>query len=130
MKRVVVIYWKLRPESPLEVFSNLKILCESYPVYNYNTLNNYLSKNKMPYENDEVRIERKIVQTAPRKVRQIMMVGARLQSRLHDEEKQNLDFWASRSAEERLNAVGQLRSQIVKKNQRMKKNYGLKRVMR
>jgi len=130
MKRVVVIYWKLRPESPLEVFSNLKILCESYPVYNYNTLNNYLSKNKMPYENDEVRIERKIVQTEPRKVRQIMMVGARLQSRLHDEEKQNLDFWASRSAEERLNAVGQLRSQIVKKNQRMKKNYGLKRVMR
>jgi hypothetical protein len=29
--------------------------CLSYPQYNYNTLNNYLSKEKVPYENEGIR---------------------------------------------------------------------------
>jgi hypothetical protein len=42
----------------IDVFSRLKGFCESYPAYNYHTLNNYLSKKKIPFENDELKIER------------------------------------------------------------------------
>ncbi|HWR32887.1 MAG TPA: hypothetical protein VN451_05155 [Chitinophagaceae bacterium] len=129
MKRVVVIHWKGKSESPFEVFSNLKILCESYPAYNYNTLNNYLSKNKVPYENEKVKIERKMVQTAPLPQPRVVLVGKRVKAG-HNEEKQNLDFWLSRPVSERLDAVTMLRSQVLKKNERMKRNYGLKRQMR
>lgn len=118
--------WKYRPDDPIEVYSNLKLLCESHPAYNYNTLNNYLSKNKTAYENEVVRIERKIVQTGPVKTRQMAIVGNRVKMQGHDEEKQNRDYWLSRPVEERLNAVYRLRAQVVK-NERMNKNYGLKR---
>lgn len=126
MKRVVVMNWKSQAENPIEVYSNLKILCESHPVFNYNTLNNYLSKSKIPYENDVVRIERKIVHTEPVKKRQIVLVGKKVKAQGHDEEKQNRNFWLSRSVEERLDAVSLLRAQVVK-NSRMDKNFGLKR---
>ena len=131
MKRVVVINWKGRQENPFEVFSNLKILCESYPVYNYNTLNNYLSKNKMPYENDDVRIERKMVNTEPVKGRQIAMVAKRVKMRTHDEVKQNLDYWLSRPVGERLEAATRLSAQLKKHpNQRMDKTIYRKRKLR
>ena len=65
MKRVVVATWKNREGNAIEIFSNLKILCDTYPGYSYNTLNNYLSKAKEPYENNAVRIERIQVHTAP-----------------------------------------------------------------
>jgi len=126
MKRVVVINWKSQAENQIEVYSNLKVLCESYPSFNYNTLKNYLSKNKIPYENDVVRIERKNVHTEPIKRRQMAIVGNRVKAQGHDEEKQNKDFWLTRPAAERLDAVNRLRAQVVK-NQRMNKNYGLKR---
>ena len=126
MKRVVILNWKSRAESPIEVFSNLKILCESHPDFNYNTLNNYLSKNKIHYENNLVRIERKIVHTAPVKKRRITLVGNKVSAKGHDEQKQNKDFWMTRSVAERLEAVKQLRSQVVKKK-RMDKTFGLKR---
>lgn len=130
MKRVVVLNWKAKPENPIEIFSNLKILCQSYPAYNYNTLNNYLSKNKMPYENRDVRIERKIVTTKPVKSRQIIMVAGRVNKAGHNEQKQNLEYWLSRPVEERLDAVTRLRSQVLKKSERMNRKYGLKRRMR
>lgn len=57
-KRVVVVQWKRFGGSELDVFTSLKGFCESFPIYNYNTLNNYLSKRKIPFENDEVKIER------------------------------------------------------------------------
>jgi len=131
MKRVVVINWKERRENPFEVFSNLKILCESYPAYNYNTLNNYLSKNKIPYENDEVRIERKMVQTTPVSKRKIAMIVRRVKMREHDEVKQNLNYWLSRPVAERLEAVTRLSSQLKERpNQRMDKSVYRKRKMR
>lgn len=61
-RRVLVVQWKKLAEHRLEIFSNLKNFCENHPTYNYNTLNNYLSKKKIPFENEEVRIERKPVQ--------------------------------------------------------------------
>ena len=128
MKRVVIIYWKDRAESPLEAFSNLKILSERYPAFNYNTLNNYLSKNRIPYENDRVRIERIIVQTTAVPQRQIAMVANRVKMRDHDETQQNLDYWLSRPVIERLEAVTRLSAQLKKSaNQRMDKTIHTKR---
>jgi hypothetical protein len=129
MKRVIVINWKKEAENSIEVFSNLKLFCETHPSFNYNTLNNYLSKNKIAYENEVVRIERKVVKTEPIKKRQIVLVGNRVKMQGHDEEKQNKDFWLTRPVRERLDAVRRLRSQVIK-NDRMDRNYGLKRKMK
>ncbi|MBC6113220.1 hypothetical protein H7U22_22680, partial [Pedobacter sp. CCM 8938] len=57
-KRVIVVHWKRFASTDIDVFSSLKGFCDSYPAYNYHTLNNYLSKKKIPFENDEIRIER------------------------------------------------------------------------
>ncbi|WP_222535415.1 DUF6922 domain-containing protein [Pedobacter polysacchareus] len=57
-KRVVVVQWKRFAGIDIDIFSSLKGFCESYPDYNYHTLNNYLSKKKIPFENDEIKIER------------------------------------------------------------------------
>jgi len=57
-KRVIVVQWKRFGGNELDIFTSLKGFCESFPSYNYNTLNNYLSKRKIPFENDEVKIER------------------------------------------------------------------------
>jgi len=57
-KRVVVVQWKRFAGIDVDVFSSLKGFCDSYPSYNYHTLSNYLSKKKIPFENDEVKIER------------------------------------------------------------------------
>lgn len=127
MKRVVILTWKNRHDQSLEVFSNLKILCESYPCYNYNTLNNYLSKARVPYENTDVRIERKVVLNIPVKPREIAMVGHLIKKSGHDEENQNLDYWLGRPVAERLEAVTKLRAQVIGKKKRMNRKYGRKR---
>lgn len=57
-KRVIVVQWKRFGGNELDIFTSLKGFCESFPSYNYNTLNNYLSKRKIPFENAEVKIER------------------------------------------------------------------------
>jgi len=57
-KRVVVVHWKRFAGTDIDVFTSLKGFCDSYPDFNYNTLNNYLSKKKIPFENDTVKIER------------------------------------------------------------------------
>lgn len=57
-KRVIVVHWKRFANTDVDVFSSLKGFCDSYPTYNYHTLNNYLSKKKIPFENDEIKIER------------------------------------------------------------------------
>jgi len=134
MKRVIVVNWKDRMENPLEIFSNLKLLSESYPDYNYNTLNNYLSKNKMAYENDKVRIERKVVHTAaiPATIpgRKMAMVAKLVNRKTHDEEAVDKAYWLSRPVSERLDAVTRLRAQFIKKGERMNRTHGLKRKMR
>lgn len=129
MKRVVVLNWKKRKNNTIEIFSNLKLVCASYPAYSYNTLNNYLSKNKVAYEDDEVKIERKPVHTTAIAVRKIQMVAKRVNRTEHDEEIQNRSFWLSRTPGERLNAVTMLRSQVLAKGQRMNKEFGMKRRM-
>lgn len=58
-KRVIVVHWKRFASTDIEVFSSLKGFCDSYPAYNYHTMNNYLSKKKVPFENDEIKIERR-----------------------------------------------------------------------
>ena len=60
-RRIVLVQWKRFAGTDIDVFSSLKGFCESYPQYNYNTLNNYLSKRKIPFENDEVKIERQLI---------------------------------------------------------------------
>jgi hypothetical protein len=40
------------------VFSSLKNFCASHPDFSYHTLNNYLSKKKVPFETGEIKIER------------------------------------------------------------------------
>lgn len=130
MKRVIVLNWKQQTENPFEIFSNLKLLCESYPVYNYNTLNNYLSKNKMAYENKDVRIERKVVHTAAIPPRKMAMVANRVNMRQHDDEAADLAYWLSRPAKERLEAVTSLSAQFMKKGQRMDRSHVVKRRVR
>jgi len=57
-KRVIVVQWKRFAGTDIDVFSSLKNFCDSYPEFNYHTLNNYLSKKKVPFETNEVKIER------------------------------------------------------------------------
>ncbi len=66
-RRVVVVYWKHNRLKPFEVYSNLRNFSLAHPEYSYNTLNNYLSKKKLPFETEDVRIERKHVISTPEK---------------------------------------------------------------
>ncbi|MDP1762534.1 MAG: hypothetical protein Q8L07_01520 [Sediminibacterium sp.] len=67
-RRVVLVHWKNDTSQPFEVYSNLKNFSLAHPRYPYNTLSNYLSKKKMPFETDEIRIERKQIITKPGQV--------------------------------------------------------------
>jgi hypothetical protein len=128
MKRVVVATWKNRRKNVVEIFSNLKILCDTYPGYSYNTLNNYLSKAKKAYESNAVRIERVLVQTAPLLRREMAMVATRVPMRTHDEGAADKAYWLSRPPAERLEAVTRLSSMLKKrKNERMDKTHVVKR---
>ena len=127
MKRIVVINWKEKADKPLQAFSNLKLLCETYPQYNYNTLNNYLSKNKIAYENEDVRIERLTVNTEVIPKRKIAMVVNRVPMRIHNDEAADREYWLSRPPVERLRAVTQLSMQFLAKGQRMDKTHIVKR---
>jgi hypothetical protein len=136
-RRVVLVHWKDRREEPYEVFSNLKVFSERYPVYNYNTLNNYLSKQRVAFEDDRVRVERKGLITKAvvpgpirgnefkmeRVVRKVAMKGL-------DEGAENLEYWLSRSPVERLAAAAFIMGQSTKKGQRMDKTIVNKRKMK
>ncbi len=60
-RRVIIVWWKMREENRIEVFSSLRIFCDHYPRFNYNTVSNYLSKQKTAFETDEILIERKVI---------------------------------------------------------------------
>ena len=124
-KRVVVVYWKNRPEDPFEVFSSLKNFCLSYPQYNYNTLSNYLSKGKIAYENKEVRVERKSIYLKPKAEkdvkRTIVPVIRKVSLKDAEDYSHDLEYWLSRPAVERLAAVTTIVRQSLKKGQRMDK---------
>lgn len=125
-KRVIVVFWKNSPDNPFEVFSNLKNFCLSYPLYNYNTISNYLSKAKVAFENQEIRIERKSIISKPKpvsewKIRKIVPVVRKVMMKEANDEQNDLEYWLSRPVSERAMAVTQIINQSLTKGQRMDK---------
>ncbi|MBV7531861.1 hypothetical protein [Chitinophaga sp. sic0106] len=136
-KRIVLVYWKNRPEQPFEVFSNLKNFCLSYPAYNYNTLNNYLSKEKIPFDNKEVRVERHYVITQPKiaapstKVeRSIVPVVRKVLMKEADDAAHDLEYWLNQPPAQRLAAVTFIINQSLRKNSRIDKTAIQKRPLK
>ncbi len=125
-KRVVLVHWKLQNE--VEVFSNLKNFCLSYPQYNYNTLNNYLGKSRIPYENDIIRVERKEILASPKPVvtnavvRNIFPVVRKVAMKEANDDNRDLEYWLSQPVIKRAEAVTFLVTQMLKKGQRMDKS--------
>jgi len=131
-KRVVVIHWKNQKDIAFEVFSNLKNLCLSYPQYNYNTLNNYLSKEKIAYENDVIRIERKNIFLQPKQNKDIRIVPVVRKIRLKEEQELNndMDYWLLQPVYKRAAAVTFIISQSLKRGERMNKTFVHKQKMK
>ena len=126
-KRVVLIHWKGNKD--VEVFSNLKNFCLSYPQYNYNTLNNYLSKGKIAYENEAVRVERKYIIAKPKSLalknneyRKVALVTRKVPMKEANDEPRDLQYWLSQPVKKRAEATTFLISQMLKKGQRMDKS--------
>jgi len=124
--RTVLIHWKKQNET--EIFSNLKYFCLSYPQYNYNTLNNYLSKEKIPYENETIRVERKHVITKPRlpvreviSKRSIVPVLRRVPLKEAQDDIRDWQYWLSQPVAKRAEAVTFLVAQMMRRGQRMNK---------
>ncbi len=125
-KRVILVFWKKKVDSPFEVFSNLKNFCLSYLQFNYNTLSNYLSKAKVAYENDEVRIERKTIIAKPisntgGRIRKIAPVVRKVMMKDANDEQYDLEYWLSRTVKERAAAITYIVSQSLRKGQRLDK---------
>lgn len=130
-KRVVVVYWKNHPENPIEIFSSLKNFCLSYQDYNYNTLSNYLSKVKVPYETDKVRVERKNIFLQPKiSTRKIISVVRKVSLKEANDYEQDLNYWMDKEPAERLAAVTFLVRQSIKEGQRMDKTRIIKRKLK
>ncbi|AMP97600.1 hypothetical protein AY601_0651 [Pedobacter cryoconitis] len=131
-KRVIVVFWKNNMESPFEVFSNLKNFCLSYPQFNYNTISNYLSKAKVAYENQEIRIERKNIISKPApelRIRKIAPVLRKVMMKDANDEQHDLKYWLGRPVKERAAAVTYIISQSLAKGQRMDKTKLVKKRM-
>ena len=126
-RRVVTIFWKKKSPFLMEIFSNLRNLCLSYPEYNYNTLSNYLSKAKVAYENDDVRIERKNVFSQPKSIkedipsRKIVPIVQRTTLKQAKNDDHDLGYWLSQPPAKRIAAVTFIVSQSLKKGQRLDK---------
>jgi len=124
-KRVIVVFWKNNIANPFEVFSNLKNFCLSYPQFNYNTISNYLSKAKIAYENQDIRIERKNIilkpKAAPEPRRKIASVLRRVMMKDANDEQHDLAYWLGRPVKERAAAVTYIISQSLIKGQRLDK---------
>lgn len=126
-RRVVLVHWKNKNNNAFEVFSNLKNFCAHYPSYSYNTLNNYLSKQKMAFENETVFVERKnIINTVAPEYKLVPVVRRGLLHKI-DEEKEDIQYWLSRPSSERIAAVTFLVSQSLAKGQRIDKSVVKKR---
>ncbi len=133
-RRIILVYWKNKQNNPFEVFSNLKNFCASYPQYNYNTLNNYLSKEKKPFENEVVRVERKPVLTTAKQEsasekRLFRMAPVVRKGRLSDidEAAEDLAYWQSKSPKDRIAAVTFIISQSLEPGARLDKTALVKR---
>jgi hypothetical protein len=122
-RRVVLVHWKNKTSDAFDVFSNLRNFCLAYPAYSYNTLNNYLSKQKIAYENEEVRIERKnIISTIAQPAFKLFPVVRKAKLSDINEEQEDAAYWASKSAAERIAATTFLVAQRLQPLQRMDKS--------
>ena len=115
------------------MFSNLKNFCISYPAFSYNTLNNYLSKSKIAFENDQVRIERKniiskaiITSRVSQPSRLIPVVKKGLLKDINTDEA-DLLYWLSKTVKERAAAVTSIIGQSLQPGQRLDKSHLLRR---
>lgn len=126
-RRVVLVHWKNKPRDAFEIFSNLKRFCDRYPAYSYNTLNNYLSKQKIPFESDLVHVERKMINGAVSQVFRLTPVVRKRNLHEIDEGKEDVQYWQSKPACERIAAVTFMISQSLKKGERMDKSIVRKR---
>jgi len=134
-KRVIIVYWKSKQENPFEIYSSLKNFCLSYEAYNYNTLSNYLSKRKVAFDNEQVRIERKPIISKPvskdvSPVRNIVPVVRKVLLKEANDAENDLDFWMQKPSKERISAVTYLVSQSLKSGQRMDKRKIKKRKLK
>lgn len=100
--------------------------------YNYNTINNYLGKAKVAYENQEVHIERKSIIMKPKTelaIRKIAPVVRKVMLKEANDEQHDLKYWLSKPVKERVAAVTFIISQSLKKGQRMDKTMAVKKKM-
>jgi hypothetical protein len=134
-KRVILIYWKNKPENQFEIFSNLKNFCLSYKEYNYNTISNYLSKDKIAYDNKDIRIERKNVILKPKEAnkvfeRKIVPVMRKVLLSEANDRVYDLDYWLSKPIKDRAAAVTHIISQSLTAGQRIDKLRVIKKPMK
>ncbi len=133
---MVVVHWKTRLENPFEIFSSLKNFCLSYTGYNYNTLSNYLSKDKLNTKNPVVRIERKEVilkpksPSVPANGRSIIMVVRKVKMKESGDEKRNLAFWLSKPPLFRVAAITEMIMRTMDKSSHLDKTWIVKRKLK
>ena len=89
-------------------------------------ISNYLSKAKVAYENEEIRIERKSIISKHRtvvetQVRKIVPVLRKVMMKDANDEQHDLEYWLGKTVKERAAAVTYIISQSLKKGQRMDK---------
>ncbi|RZK50666.1 MAG: hypothetical protein EOO99_00380 [Pedobacter sp.] len=121
--RVITIYWKT--QARLDIYSNLKNFCSAYPEYNYNTLNNYLSKKKIAYEDNFVKIERKPIFSKFSHVADFTdkMYVVRKKVKINQEDEKEVDhlYWLSQPVQKRAQALTHLIHHYVKPGQKIEK---------
>lgn len=135
LKRVIVVFWKKRNDNPFEVYSSLKNFCLTYKQYNYNTLSHYISRLRVAFDNDELRVERKQIISKPAlesvpEIRNIVPVVRKVLLKEANDAENDLDYWLSKPAKERISAVTQIISQFIERDQRMNKGKIVKRKLR
>ena len=109
-----------KQENALKIYYSLKNFCLSYEANNYNRLTDYLSKCKLAFDNEQVRIERnilfqKLYQNFFAPVRSIVPVVRKVPLKEVNSAEQDLNFWLQKPSKERIAAVTYLVSQSFKK---------------
>jgi hypothetical protein len=64
-KDIYLVQWKLQKDH-FEIFDDLEIFAASYPRYSLLVLTDALAFGKTVFENDEARIEKKVIVSAPK----------------------------------------------------------------
>lgn len=59
MKHVIILTNKRTKKK--ETYSNLRLLLDVLPIASYNSVNNYISRKKVPFENEDYIIEKSTI---------------------------------------------------------------------